>query len=377
MQKVTVVHIVPDLRQQAGGIAATVPALAEALRAQNVDCRFITYAHDHDFAWARQTTCGPRFNAQNPGKLGRVIEGVLAGLPSGAPVVMHSHGLWDMLNHASMQTAARLQRPTVLSVHGMLLPWARQNKRLRKDMAWALYQRRDLLRASKLHVTSRAEQKIVAGIAGAQAVAEIPFGVDLPTLPAPTEGSDKTLLFLGRLHRVKNLEALINAFVEVAPEGWALRLVGPDEEGHRAKLEALVAELGAHHLVSFAGPAYGPEKERELARARALVLPSFSENFGAVVAEALAMGRPVIASRGTPWQALDDARCGWWVPPEQSSLARAIDQLARTPPDMLAQMGARGRELVTRAFSWESSGRAMAQLYEDLTASDGDQPKTH
>lgn len=368
MPDLTVVHIVPDLRQQAGGIAATVPALAGALQAQGIGSRFVTYAHDADFAWAPQTTRAPQGDARRPGKLAPVIEAVLKGLPPGRPVVLHSHGLWDMLNHAGMRAAGQARVPTVLSVHGMLLPWARRNKKLRKDVAWALYQRRDVLRAGRLHVTSAAERDIVAAIAGPETVAEVPFGVDLPALAPPAEGPDKTLLFLGRLHRVKNLEALIRAFVAVAPAGWKLRLVGPQEEGHRDALETLVSGLGADAMVSFAGPAYGPEKDRALAGAQALVLPSFTENFGAVVAEALAMGRPVIASQGTPWQALEAERCGWWVAPDQASLAQAITQLTQTPDKTLTEMGARGRDLVTRRYAWDRVGRDMAQLYAGLTA---------
>jgi glycosyltransferase involved in cell wall biosynthesis len=217
-----------------------------------------------------------------------------------------------------------------------------------------------------LHVTSPEEARIAAAIAGEAAVARIPFGVVLPEAPSPAGAAGKRLLFLGRLHRVKNLGTLIRAFVEAAPEGWELRLAGPDEDSHRATLESLVADLGAGGRVSFAGPVYGTEKARELADARALVLPSFTENFGAVVAEALAMGRPVIASRGTPWQVLGEAGCGWWVAPDQAGLAGAIADLARTSPATLSRMGALGRDLAARDYSWDRVATQMARLYAGL-----------
>ena len=362
----TILHVVPDLRRQAGGIAATVPALAEALRADGIDSRFLTLAHDADFLGAARTTCAAPGDIRNPARLERLATEALSILPAGA--VLHSHGLWAMLNHAALRAAARAGRPCLVSVHGMLLPWARRHKKLRKDVAWALYQRRDLLRADRLHVTSSEERRIAAEIVGAASVAEIPFGVGLPAEVPPVADTDGSLLFLGRLHPVKNLEALIQAFSESAPVGWNLRIAGPDEGGHRATLEALVETLGAGARVSFVGPVYGAEKARELAAARALVLPSYNENFGAVVAEALAMGRPVIASSGTPWKVLGQAGCGWWVPPDRVSLGRAVAELARTPTATISEMGARGRDLVARAYSWERVATDMARLYIELVS---------
>jgi glycosyltransferase involved in cell wall biosynthesis len=364
MAGLSILHVVPDLRQQAGGIAATVPALAEALRAEGIDNHFLTLAHDAGFQGQAQTTCARLDDVRNPVHLKRLAAKALSRLP--AETVLHNHGLWSVLNHVALRTAVQAKRPTVLSIHGMLLPWARQHKKLRKDVAWALYQRRDLLRADRLHVTSHEEEKIVGEISSAAVVMKIPFGVDLPVVAPPIAGTDRTLLFLGRLHPVKNLEALICAFAAIAPTGWKLRLAGPDEGGYRAKLEDLIETLGAGQYVSFAGPVYGIEKTREMVAAQALVLPSFTENFGAVVAEALAMGRPVIATRGTPWQELEEVECGWWVSPDRESLARAIVELTRHSPTTLANMGAQGRDLVKRVYSWKRVATDMAQLYTSI-----------
>jgi glycosyltransferase involved in cell wall biosynthesis len=368
MQKVTVIHIVPDLRQQAGGLAATVPGLAEALSALDVDSRFVTYAHDDDFAWAEQTTCVPHFNLLKPGELGRVLEDVLASLPAGAPVLLHSHGLWDMLNHAGIRVSTQLQLPTVLSLHGMLLPWARRHKKLRKDIAWGLYQRRDLVQASAVHVTSSAEANTAAEIVPINRVHTIPFGVSFPRSLVPTfpDTTTRTLLFLGRLHPIKNLEALIRAFVRAAPAQYRLQLVGPDEDNHKATLLALIQKLEVGNRIVITGPAYGVAKEAAIAQADVVILPSFTENFGAVVAEALAMGRPVISSTGAPWDVLRTERCGWWVDPSADSLAQAIDAFCATSRDELEAMGERGRAYVSRSLTHESAAARMVDLYSSV-----------
>jgi glycosyltransferase involved in cell wall biosynthesis len=168
------------------------------------------------------------------------------------------------------------------------------------------------------------------------------------------------------LHPVKNLEALIRAFVHAAPSDYHLRLVGPDEDNHRSTLVALIEALGASDMVTVSGPAYGAAKDLEILQAHGVVLPSFTENFGAVVAEALAMGRPVIASTGTPWEALCTERCGWWVDPDIECLAKAIGAFCATSQNELEAMGERGRSYALRSLSWETSAAQMSALYSSI-----------
>lgn len=371
MHDILVVHLVTDLRQKAGGIAAVVPALAGALRDQGIENRFVTCMQDPDFEWRDSTTCVPLGWATNRAALSNLIRRALQDIPRGYQIVLHSHGLWHMLNNAGARLASREGLASLVSIHGMLLPWARSHKKLRKDIAWLLYQRRDLIRVDGVHVTSQAEADILAGVVLPERLHTIQFGVALPetTPPIPKDTSVKTLLFLGRLHPVKNLEALIRAFVRAGPDAYRLRLVGPEEDNYRTTLAALIDELGAGDRIEMSGPAYGVEKEREIASAHAVILPSFTENFGSVVAEALAMGRPVIASTGTPWQALETERCGWWVAPDIASLTQTIEALVKTPVAELAAMGARGRAHVTRDLSWNSTAKRMADLYTTLASS--------
>lgn len=371
MLKLLVIHLVTDLRQEAGGIATVVPALAHALRERGIDSRFVTCAHDPDFAWRTRTVVVPAGQTRSRAALTEVIRKAVADRPQAAQVVLHSHGLWHMLNHAGVRFARETGFGSLVSLHGMLLPWARSHRKLRKDLAWLLYQRRDLLQADGVHVTSQAEADILSGVVARERLHAIHFGVAVPeaVLPPSHETSGRTLLFLGRLHPVKNLEGLIRAFVQAAPAGYRLRLVGPEEGNHRSTLAALVNELRAGDRVEMPGPAYGAAKMTEIAAAHVVLLPSFSENFGAVVAEALAMGRPVIASTGTPWQAIQSERCGWWVAPDVESLAKAIRTVAATPDAQLSAMGMRGRALVTREFGWPHIADRMTALYASIASS--------
>ncbi|OOY17556.1 glycosyltransferase [Thioclava sp. DLFJ4-1] len=370
--EITVLHVVPDLRRSAGGIAANAPALAEALAAQGIASRFLTRAFDPDAEIAPRCLRVAPTQGPNVAQLARAMAGMRAQVRAGARIVVHSHGLWDPLNHAGLRLAADLGLGRIVSPHGMLLPWARAHKRRKKDLAWHLYQRRDLARAELLHVTSQAEAEAVAHHCPVARIAQVPLGIALPPEGAPTRtrspNGRKRLLFLGRLHRVKNLDTLIRAFAACAPRDWELRIAGPDEDGLTSALRARAVERDAADRIALAGPIWGAAKQAEIVAADALILPSHTENFGTVVAEALAAARPVIATTGSPWGELAEAGCGWWVAPDLAGLGGAIAALGATTAPERAAMGARGRALVARTYLWPQVGAQMAALYRQAAA---------
>ena len=368
MKTIEVIHAIPDLRRSAGGIAGQIPDLARHLETEGIRSRFVTFAIDDDFYFQDRTTLIQansisRFQSQ------KLIE---KGLPEASRrslgAIFHSHGLWSPLNQGFVRLARKLRKPLMISTHGMLLPWARNNKRFRKKIGWALYQKASLESADTVHVTSEQEQKSIEHILVPRKVVLAPFGVTLPNempvrkMPKP----HRVLLFLGRLHPVKNLEALIRAFVSSAPNDWLLLIAGPEEQGYGATLTALINDFGAAERVKLYGPAFGEEKQTLFAQADALVLPSFSENFGAVVAEALAAELPVLASMGTPWEVLIREKCGWWVEPDVEHLSMAITELTATSVDELVAMGRRGRQLVAEEYSWKNTARLMAKHYREM-----------
>jgi glycosyltransferase involved in cell wall biosynthesis len=342
-----------------------VPELAKSLQNRGLESRFVTFAIDPDFVAMDHTTIIPPWQSRNRRALAAAIR---TNLSPTRPAIVHSHGLWQMLNHAGVGLAQSRNIGSVISLHGMVLPWARQHKKLRKDIAWHLFQRRDLVQAGAVHVTSSAEAATMAGIVPLDRVYTIPFGVVPPQSSVLPFADDKTrtLLFLGRLHPVKNLEALIVAFVRAAPSQFRLRIVGPEENNHKAALLSIINTHQAGERIHISGPAYDAAKESEIANADAIILPSFTENFGAVVAEALAMGRPVIASTGAPWEMLSTERCGWWVDPDVDSLTQAINSFCTTSREELRAMGKRGRAYVLRSLSQDIAAARMAELYSSI-----------
>ena len=120
-------------------------------------------------------------------------------------------------------------------------------------------------------------------------------------------------MFLSRIHPVKGLMNLVAAWERVRPERWRMVVAGPDEGNYLAEVETAVQRAGLERNFDFVGPVAGAAKEKLYREADLFILPTFSENFGMVVTEALSYGVPVITTKGAPWKGLVDHRCGWWL----------------------------------------------------------------
>jgi glycosyltransferase involved in cell wall biosynthesis len=116
--------------------------------------------------------------------------------------------------------------------------------------------------------------------------------------------------------------------------------------------------------VTFPGPVYGKDKRDLYATSSLFILPTHSENFGVVVAEALAAGCPAIVTHGAPWSGLLNNQCGWWVKPSVDALTAALEDALSQPTERLTQMGQRGRDWMRRDFSWERVAQDMSTAYE-------------
>jgi glycosyltransferase involved in cell wall biosynthesis len=292
---------------------------------------------------------------------------------SGADLI-HDSGIWLPHNHRLARLAKAKMVPRVVSLRGMLEPLALRHKRMKKAVAWIAYQRHDLLSAGLFHATSEREAINIRRLNLGVPIRTIPNGVDAAASLIAERSKARLVireekrvaLFLGRLHPIKGLPMLIEAWARVKPANWELRIVGPDEARHRAELEQQVARAGLSEAVIFVGDLHGEEKERAIIEANLFVLPSLSESFGVVVAEALAHGVPVLTTSGTPWSMLETEGCGWSVAPTVQGLVAGIGRATALESEALKQMGAHGVRFVLRDFSWSRVAQEFVAAYEGL-----------
>jgi glycosyltransferase involved in cell wall biosynthesis len=372
-----IVHTIARVAPADGGPSRTVTALAGALARVGADVEILTGEAGGE---AESGVPIERVDVVRRG--GReyprpaALRRLLAARFSGpGPWVVHDHGIWLPSNHAVARAATRAGAFRVVSPRGMLSEWALAHRGWKKRVAWRTFQRRDLERADALHATSDLEADEIRGVGLGAPIAIVPNGVELPApevrRPAPGDRS-RRFLFLSRLHPKKGLTDLIDAWAVARPRGWELVIAGPDEGGHRAEIERRAAALDPGPAIRFLGPVEDRDKWETYRASDVFVLPTLSENFGLVVAEALASGRPVITTRAAPWSALEERRCGWWIEPGVASLAEALRAATALDDGERDAMGERGRRLVEERFGWPAVARAMLSVYRWLAG--GDRP---
>jgi len=285
------------------------------------------------------------------------------------PSLYHGHGIWQLPVHQMAQIAKKQGIPYIISPHGMLNPGALNQNYYKKRLALRLFQSRDLKEAVCLHATAELEANYIRDLGIKNPIAVIPNGIGLNSMPIksgnPRTGS-RNLLFLSRLHPYKGIENLIEAW-SVLPNklvaNWTLKIIGNGEESYVQKLRKLVITRKMDNSIMVLEPLYGQDKIRAYHEADLFVLPTYSENFGMVIAESLACGTPVITTKGAPWKDLESHKCGWWTDIGVEPLVEALTLALTLSPENLQQMGLRGRELIEKKYSVTMVARHFQALY--------------
>ncbi len=280
--------------------------------------------------------------------------------------VVHITSVYSFPTIPALLLCKLLQKPVVWSPRGALQQWEGSTKPLLKKIWESICNALLDKNRCVLHVTSEKEaeesgQKIIRAC-----IEIIKNGVDIPPHNPERNWMQEgklRLLFIGRLHPKKGVENLLRAVSVLKNNDIVLTICGTGDDDYTLSLKNMANELGIADNVHFAGHVEGNAKSRIFWDSDVCIVPSYTENFAMVVAEALAHGVPVITSRGTPWSQIVERQCGLWVENDPLSLAKAITEMRSKD---IHQMGLNGRRWIEEEFSWTISAGDMFTAYKRL-----------
>lgn len=367
-------HVVPSLEARHGGPSKSVRALAHALALAGDTVDLLATLE------LGQTVAAAENEAANVMNFPRVTPLSLSRSPAlrhhlvGQPYdCIHHHSLWLLTLHYAHEAAHRRRVPLIISPRGMMSGWAYQHHRWRKLLAEFLIHPGAFAGAAGWHATSPEEAADIRRLGFRQPICVSPNGVMIPAerellvarrhwqAICPASQSRPVALFYSRFHRKKRLLELIDLWLAIPRGDWLLLIVGVAEDYSAAELNALIVTRGAQEAIAVFD---GTNQPPPYAVASLFVLPSHSENFGLVIAEALAAGVPPLVTDTTPWQGLHREACGWCVP--WSNFGQALASALALPAEELRAKGQKGRRWVEREFSWEKAAGLLAQFYREV-----------
>ena len=371
---------------EGGGATSVVSGLAVSLLGQGVVSDMVTTVpagrreNQAEFSWpvrsfpeGRLKTIWP---AYAPGMM-NYLDSVVSSYD-----LVHIHELWHFPQFAGARAARKAATPYVVSPHGELSAWAMGHKSWKKGFYWRALQKRILHRAAMIHTLSDGETGDVRRLGLITPVGLVANGFD-PTeynqLPAadvfirlhPEVSGKQMVLFLGRLHAIKGLDLLAQAFGAVAeehPNAW-LVIAGPDD-GYRDTLERLLAVNNVLDRTTFTGFISGEEKLAALSNASIFVLPSYSEAQSVAVLEGMASGLPIVATQTCGVPELADSGGGFLIPPNSGELTTALDRLL-SDESLRERMGIEAKKLAFTSYTWSQAAERMAGLYRRVIDAHG------
>ena len=297
--------------------------------------------------------------------------------------IIHGQCIWEPLFHHMRVVADKYHIPFILTPRGTLEPWSLQQSKWKKKIARWLYQDKDLKRCACIYATAEMEAQHIRELGFKNPICVIPNGIETEGYPCRKDSAivKKQILFLSRIHPKKGIEVLIEAFSRLHQkfQDWSVMIVGNGDDDYRKALNEKVAKLGLADKVQIMAPVFGEAKMRIYQESSVFCLPSYSENFGMVIAEALSCGVPVITTNGTPWQLLngeeatmganldvlgDTKHTGWCIDLSVENLESTLREVMMMNPGELYDMGQRGSKLVNECFNYRSVAKKNKALYE-------------
>ena len=369
-----VLTFISSLDINSGGPSRSVPMLVRGLAELGVDITLMTIRSENMNTHALEGTSA-KIKVFDPS----VSQSEIARyLKEEHFQLIQIQSMWDLPYHKVMVEARQLNIPYIVTPRGMLEPWSLSQKKWKKELAWWLYQRNDVQKSVCVFTTAKMEADHISNLGITTSRAVIPNGIETDSYPCKTSVDvvKKQVLFLSRVHVKKGIEILFDAWKRIHSEfaDWQLLVVGNGEAEYIQSLENRVECLGLKECINIIPPVFGNDKILLYQESALFCLPSYSENFGMVIAEAMSCGTPVITTTNCPWNILNDTSTGWCIDLSVDNLEYALREALSMNPTELYDMGQKASKLIYDNFDYRSVTRKTLRLYEWLLGG-GEKPE--
>ena len=371
-----ILHYINTLDRSFGGTTTYMQMLALSLRSR-AELVFVADASPNpvEISGAKVIFMQSKWYSRS-----RYKKELTAILDAEKPDVVHINTIWLPQCAWAQLWAEQKGYKCALTVHGMLEPWIVNRNRWKKKLGMIFFQRRQLQTALWQTVTAMDEREHVLQYYSSESIADasklnidvIPIGIDSESIARKCASlkvdGEKYILFLSRIHPKKGIEILLEALCRVREKiaGYKVKIAGEGDSDYVEKLKNFCSENNLNNIVEFVGGIYGDDKWRMISNASVLVLPTYSENFGLVVAEAMSASVPVITTNTTPWQILADTDSGWCVPVGVEHIAGALADFASLSADELQQKGRNAFSVICREYSLGLMGEKLMSFYNKM-----------
>lgn len=370
-------HFLGSLNPKYGGPTLSVPIQCVGVANKGMDVTFTTYSESRPYE-NNLIASGVHIDEyeKSRSKIGRFFSLSLRKLlkKRNDIDIYHIHGVWRPGCHWIASAARSQNKKYVINPRGDLELYRinyNKWKKIKKMIVWHLYVKKDVQNASCIIATSKQEMDAIRSLGITSPIAIIPNGLDLSVFPKVSDRiphDKKVVLFLSRVNPIKGLELLLDAWSQLSYElrnQWELHIVGnSDPIEYVDSLFAKIDVLGINDSVKILGPITGLDKIRKYENSDLFILPTFNENFGNVIAEAMMCECPVITTKNAPWSCLVEDKCGWWIDLSVQNLVETLTAAMTLSDEERQYLGHKGRNCIIERFDKDKVADMTIKVYE-------------
>ncbi|MCU0523303.1 MAG: hormogonium polysaccharide biosynthesis glycosyltransferase HpsP [Elainella sp. Prado103] len=384
-----ILQIVPSLSLVYGGPSQMVLGLSKGLARQGAEVTILTTDANGDRGQApldvpldqaiEQSGYQIRYFRCSPFRRYKFSLGLLRWLHQNIHQydLAHIHALFSPVSSAAATIARWHHFPYILRPLGTLDPADLQKKKQLKRLYAACLEKPNLAQAAAVHFTSDQEAKVSERFGAVTRDLVMPLGVELPASTPCVDRSQwgipegvPVLLFMSRIDPKKGLDLLLPALeqlaVEAVPFQFVLAGANPQDPEYEQQIRSRIQRSSLADRTTITGFVAGEPKTQLLQLADLFVLPSYYENFGIAVAEAMTMGVPVLISDQVHiWPQIAQAEAGWICRCDQTDLTQQLRSALQDPQARL-QKGQQAQAYATQHFSWEAIAQSMLAVYQQI-----------